>query len=182
MIQNNNPLLDSLNIFIFLILLKQKSQSILINDHDLHNNVQEVNKNPNQNKNLQKQNENKKELKKHTFWDELYIHARKVNYVKIKIMADGPGSTITGYLVKLHNDFITLVEQGEKINIPINKILTLKLEKSNKSINKNRKQLKKDKRDDDLNNNEIIVKKFHQLQLPFYKIMSLPKRASELLK
>ncbi len=181
MIQNSNPLIDSLNLFIFLILLKQKSQSIFINDHDLHNNVEDINKNSNQNKKLQKQNDIKKELKKHTFWEELYIHAKKVNYVKIKVMADGPGSTITGYLVKLHKDFITLVKKGEKINIPINKILTLKLEKSNKS-NKNVKQEENTVNDNNLENNKIIIKKFQQLQLPFNKIMSLPKRASELLK
>lgn len=177
MAQNGSSLLDSLNLIIFLMFLKQNPELLSINQNcDLYNNVQEVDKSFKQKKKLQKKNNNKKEkLKKHTFWDQLYIYARKVNYVKIKIMASEPGSKVTGYLVKLHNDFITLVNEGEKINIPINKILTLKLENCNKSIGKNKKQPESHKENNNFdNNNQTNIKKYQQLQLPFYNLMALP--------
>ncbi len=192
MTQDSHSLLDTLNLFVFLMLLKQNSQLIPVNyrNPELHNTLQKVDNSFNKKKKLPQKNSTKEEklendnikekLKKHTFWDELYKHTRKVNYIKIKIMADGPESKITGYLANLHNDFITLVKDGEKINIPINKILTLKLEDPNKSNVKNKTQPGKNKKGNIFTeNNENNIKKYHQLQLHFNNIMYLPKTAAK---
>ncbi|MFW6006883.1 MAG: hypothetical protein ACOCQ5_02755 [Halanaerobiales bacterium] len=193
MTQNNSHLVDSLNLFTLLIFLKQNPQLINTNNNiESYDTEKEENKNyykseklekSNKTKEKKQKNNNKEKLKKHTFWDELHHHAQKVNYVKIKIMADGPGSEFTGYLVNLHKDFLTLVNEGEKIYIPIDKILTFKLKKefeknNNKKTNNNDNTQTQKNQKQNSNNNEIKKENNIQLKLPFYKLTSFPKSSA----
>ncbi|MFW5980100.1 MAG: hypothetical protein ACOCQ2_01895 [Halanaerobiales bacterium] len=109
-----NSLIDPLNFATLFICLIQNPGllSLLDNQKNLYN------KNKEKDKDI---------TKNYTFQNELYKLSKKVEYVKIQVTSGGNHSAHIGYLTKLHKDFIVLIKKYEKIYIPVDKILSLKI-------------------------------------------------------
>ncbi|TDX51280.1 hypothetical protein [Orenia marismortui] len=65
------------------------------------------------------------------FKEELDIHWKNFDYIDVIIVSGSECCEISGILCGVYNDFIIIVDEGDKIKIPIDKISAIKLSSDN---------------------------------------------------